>query len=397
MGGGEGYLHHPLYPTTLTWLPDLLSPSLFLRNMDPITNIPEYHRHQADTTVLPGDLRAPPMAKYMVPEDIQYDGAVKVITKAPTPSPKPARSGGCVSKLLTTVVAVVLLLGGCFLAHHGRKHHHHGHHGHHGHHHGPHGGAPVDGDSVGLSLTEQNGGSLESFLSWLAYPEQEHGPEDSACSEPVAGNVEGGQMQPLIVDPLDDLLKLFFGQGLERADTTCLKCFADDAGRIRQAADSEGSAYMVYHLHGSSSVDSFEVVTHMFNPPANIATQPRLIPFSFFTAPDENQDGQPDDDSWEAISSQYESLGSVMGWEKGVFFGELSARPFLKIAFNDIQPATFRPQLGNVLLMSKGAQTDDGDGTVTIDTTQAAVPVEAPRAAPVRLPAAAPLVMQADE
>jgi hypothetical protein len=145
-------------------------------------------------------------------------------------------------------------------------------------------------------------------------------------------------------DPLDNLLKLFQGQGIELSEQLCLTCFDNDPGRVRRSQTADDS-FVVYK--SDDPVDFFQVITHVFNP-QRMDADFAVRPFSFFGSHDRDEDGEPD--AWEPLTPQYEKLGSTMGWEKGVFSADFGSRPFLKISLLDF-PGSWRPQIGNVVLL----------------------------------------------
>lgn len=194
-----------------------------------------------------------------------------------------------------------------------------------------------------------------------------------ACLVPLApknaGTGRNDQMG--FEDPLNDLLKVFMQQGIEPADQRCLACFFSDAGRVRRAPGTT-EAFLVYK--SDDSVNLFQVVTHMFNPQADFAL---TAPFSFWTAGDDDKDGQPDE--WQPLSTEYQKEGSVMGWERGIFFSGFPTKSFLKISFNDME-GSWRPQLGNVLLVPQSEEGESvagpqvGGSEVAPGTEQPTVP-----------------------
>ena len=277
--------------------------------MEPVTIIPEYQGSEVDAEVHPAGHGAPSVATHVVPEDVQYDGAVKVVTKV-VPVSWGARSGADTSKVWIALHLCCRVL---------------------------------------LTL-------------WLFESVQAHHPV-----------VAGIQTEIVVRDPMDDLSKVFFHHGLESSDSSCEKCFDSDSGRIRQAKGGDGIAYMVYQLDRSSGY--FLMSTYMFNPSCINPS------FSFLSAMDEDEDGQPDAD-WESISAQYQSMHNVMGWETGVFSGNISSCDLLKITFDNDQPAAFRPEVGDVLVLSQGAQTENSHHAVADENDKVAVGVsiEAPSA-----------------
>eukprot|EP00669_Euglena_mutabilis_P013220 TRINITY_DN802_c0_g1_i1.p1 TRINITY_DN802_c0_g1~~TRINITY_DN802_c0_g1_i1.p1 ORF type:complete len:414 (-),score=102.87 TRINITY_DN802_c0_g1_i1:37-1251(-) len=144
-----------------------------------------------------------------------------------------------------------------------------------------------------------------------------------------------------VEDSLDDLMKAFAWGGVEKSDHGCISCFFQDTGRVRRAFTSS-EAFLVYK---GDDLEHFEIMTHVFD------TNPEVVrdaPFSFFTAPDTDADGQPD--AWQPVAAGYRPEGSVMGWSRGVFHGQFPPmHAFIKVTLHDM-PGTWRPQVGQVAL-----------------------------------------------
>eukprot|EP00667_Euglena_gracilis_P007943 EG_transcript_8031 len=173
---------------------------------------------------------------------------------------------------------------------------------------------------------------------------------------PMAGPGE----EVAVADPLNDLMNVFMGRGVEQADQSCLPCFFRDGGRMRRAAGAT-EAFIAYKSDGALS--SFAVHTHVFHPHPRLAAGVGPTPFSFWTAGDDDNDGEPD--QWDHVVPQYRGEGNALGWERGVFFSGLPPRHFLKIVFHDMD-GTWRPQVGHVQLLRAAPPAPQADSATPI-------------------------------
>eukprot|EP00668_Euglena_longa_P017356 GGOE01021748.1.p1 GENE.GGOE01021748.1~~GGOE01021748.1.p1 ORF type:complete len:432 (-),score=113.83 GGOE01021748.1:650-1903(-) len=162
---------------------------------------------------------------------------------------------------------------------------------------------------------------------------------------PDARELAGPGEELTVNDPMNDLHNVFIGQGVEPSDPTCLPCFFRDTGRVRRAARAN-DAFIAFK--SDKVLSSFAVHTHVFHPHPGMAAGVGPMPFTFWTAGDNDQDGQPD--QWDQVVPQYRDDGNALGWERGVFFSGLPSTNFLKIVFHDVQ-GTWRPQVGHVQLV----------------------------------------------
>eukprot|EP01004_Peranema_trichophorum_P005269 NODE_4133_length_1223_cov_34.479091_g3637_i0.p1 GENE.NODE_4133_length_1223_cov_34.479091_g3637_i0~~NODE_4133_length_1223_cov_34.479091_g3637_i0.p1 ORF type:complete len:270 (+),score=32.25 NODE_4133_length_1223_cov_34.479091_g3637_i0:59-868(+) len=141
-------------------------------------------------------------------------------------------------------------------------------------------------------------------------------------------------------DPLKDLSSTFRSIGVEpSSETSCIPCFFNDTSRVCRSQSTDES-FLAYRIDPGQSF--FEVITHVYNPDnVEVATSyAQFRTFTFYTANNEQD--------WAPLIPSYERVGSSMGWEKGLFRGEIGTGEFFKIQLNEPKYMEFSPQIGEV-------------------------------------------------